>query len=328
MLSLGKTIQRLQRNVETPLGISENYYTQLPDAPEIGGMVQGKADVPQLSTQQSDAMLKAHIALTTGLHIPNPLGTHAISHHSVAFADDTDNHINSDSNDIYAIIRAIESCEHSAQVWSNIVDLCGGLIALHKCFWQLLAWHQHKGYMALIHDPELALTIRNSHGTPTILTYLPPTEPNVGLGFHLCPDGTQTPQFQALSAAIHVTCGRISSAFLSESEARQALTQRVIPKQQYVLHLTSFNQEKCDSLNSILRHTFLPILRLNRHFPSAVLYGPVSNGGMGFPAVQSLQLATQLEYLIKQLRWNHTVAIDTVRGDQLHFIPSRSISAY
>ena len=159
MLSLGKTIQRLKRNVETPLGISEKYYTQLPNAPELGGMVQSKADVPQLSTQQSDAMLKAHISLTAGLHISNPPGTRTISHHSVGFANDTDNHTNSDSNDQYAIIRAIQSCKHSAQVWSTLVDICGGLIALHKCFWQLLAWYQHKGYMSLINDPALALTI-------------------------------------------------------------------------------------------------------------------------------------------------------------------------
>ncbi len=31
---------------------------------------------------------------------------------------------------------------------------------------------------------------------------------------------------------------------------------------------------------------------------------------MAFPAIQSLQLSTQLEYLIKQLRWNQTVAND------------------
>lgn len=58
--SIGKTIQLLKRNVKTALRLSTSYYHQLPDSPELSGMVQGKADVLQLSTQQSDAMLKAH----------------------------------------------------------------------------------------------------------------------------------------------------------------------------------------------------------------------------------------------------------------------------
>ena len=92
MLSIGKTICHLQRNVETLLGVSDKSYRQLENAPEIGGMVQGKADVPQLSTQQSDAMLKAHKKLTMGLYLPNPPDTRAILHHSIGFADNTDNH--------------------------------------------------------------------------------------------------------------------------------------------------------------------------------------------------------------------------------------------
>jgi hypothetical protein len=103
MLSIGKTFHRLKRNVETSLGISERCYCQLKDSPEIGGMVQGKADVPQLSTQQSEAMLKAHKALTAGLYIPNPTNSRSISHHSIGFADDTDNHTSVDSNEDHPI---------------------------------------------------------------------------------------------------------------------------------------------------------------------------------------------------------------------------------
>ena len=91
MLLIGKTIRHLQQNVETSLGISDKSYRQLEHAPKIGGMVQGKADVPQLSTLQSDAMLKAHKTLTMGLYLPNPTDTRAISHHSIGFADDMDN---------------------------------------------------------------------------------------------------------------------------------------------------------------------------------------------------------------------------------------------
>jgi hypothetical protein len=260
MLSIGKTIQKLKRNVETSLGISDKSYTQLPDRPEIGGMVQGKADVPQLSTQQSDAMLKAHCSLTRGLHIPNPSNTRAITHHSVSFADDTDNHTNTDSDGKNPVDTVIQACEHSAQTWSNLVDICGGLIALHKCTWQLIAWHLLHGRMTMIQNPHRALTLRNTHGTPTPILYLPPSAPNQGLGFLLCPDGTQTHQFKALSTEIHTFCGRINSAYLTETETRQALYQRLVPKLRYTLHLTSFSSKQCNKINSTIRETFLPRL--------------------------------------------------------------------
>lgn len=62
-------------------------------------------------------------------------------------------------------------------------------------------------------------------------------------------------------------------------------------------------------------------MRLNRHFPRAVLYAPIKYGGMAFPEMGAIQLSTQLEYFIKQLRWNRIMAntllvtIDTI---QLH----------
>ncbi len=202
LLSIGKTIKHLERNVETSLGVSELSYSQSPEAPDIGGMVQGKADIPQLSTQQSDAMLKAHKTLTTGLRLPNPTGTRAITHHSISFADDTDNHVNVDSAGTNPILDAVKKGKFSAQTWSKLVDICGGLIALHKCNWQLIAWDSSSGYMKLRTDPGTVLILRNNNLTPTIITFLPPHHPNVGLGFLLCPDGNQLPQFHSLMTEI------------------------------------------------------------------------------------------------------------------------------
>ena len=56
--------------------------------------------------------------------------------------------------------------------------------------------------------------------------------------------------------------------------------------------------------------SFLPGLRLNRNFPSAVLYGPVDYGGLEFPELYTLQDQVQFDYLLKQLRWDKMVAND------------------
>ena len=200
--------------------------------------------------------------------------------------------------------------QHSAQTWSTLVDICGGLVALHKCTWLLIAWTNQGGMLSLITDPPRPLHMDNGKGSQARVDYLPPHKPNVGLGYLLCPDGSQAPQFTVLYNALQLLSTSVSSAHLTEPETHLLLRQRITPKLQYTLHTTSFTRTQCSRLDTLLRKNVLPKLRLNRHYPGAVLYGPTCYGGMEFLNVFPLQLQTQLLYLLKQLRWNKTVAND------------------
>jgi hypothetical protein len=303
-------IAQLKRNVETALGISDGIYCQLHDEPHLGGMVQGKADVPQWSTQQSDAMLKAHKALTHGVQLYSPNMQREIQHSSVAFADDTDGQESIPTEEEDAILKVTRQLQHSAQTWSNLVQICGGLIALHKCNWQLIAWESRAGILHMVTTTNGELTMDDGKGASAIIDYLPPNQPNIGLGYRLCPDGSQDHHFQATLEAITALCNKATGAHLTEAEGRQLLSQRLIPKISYALYASSFTETQCGRINSTIRKTFLPLLRLNRHFPGAVLYGPKHFGGLEFPEIRTLQDQIQLDYIIKQLRWDKTVAND------------------
>lgn len=310
--SIGGTIRKLRRNVETALGISKEAYSQTEDGPNIGGMVQGKADVPQLSTQQSDALLRAHKKVTHGLRICNPDGTKAIKHHSVVFADDTDQHTNVPSAQRNPIRAVVKRLQHSAQTWNNLINIPGGLLAYHKCNWQLIAWTQKTGYMELVQNCTYDLHISDGKGARARIDYLTPNEPNVGLGFALCPNGNQSPHFDRTFTAIQAICRNMQSAHLTEQEARRLLQQRIKPKLMYALHLSAFTDKQGSKMDTLIRQSFLPRLRLNRHFPAAVLYGPKKMGGLEFLHTRTLQLSTQIAYFVKQLRWDHTVANDLI----------------
>ena len=111
-------------------------------------------------------------------------------------------------------------------------------------------------------------------------------------------------------SAIKKLCVPASGAFLDESEAIQMLSQRLIPKLSYSMHLTSWSRDDCKPFNSLIRKTIVPLMRLNRNYPSAVLYSSAEYGGMELPEVYTLQDQVQLPYLLKQLRWDKTVAND------------------
>lgn len=310
--TIGSTITHLRRNVETALGLSSSTYQQEEDAPTLGGMVQGKADAPQWSTQQSDILLRAHSCLATGLTLHNPTGNRAICHHSISFADDTDQHTNTATGSPNAVPNVVRNLEHSAQTWNNLINIPGGLLAYHKCNWQLLAWDTSSGYMDLRYDTDETVTIHDGQGARAQIDYLPPNCPNAGLGYLLCPDGSQDPQYQATYDTLRKLCTNLARAHLTESEVRHFLRTRLLPKLSYTLHTTSFTHRQCSRLNTLLRTHIVPRLRLNQHYPSAVLYGPLKYGGMEFPHIHTLQTSVQIQYLLKQLRWNKTVANDII----------------
>jgi hypothetical protein len=243
------------------LGVSNAHYGQGTSQHCIGGIVQGKADVPQLATQQSDAMLTAHKALTNGLTIVSPNTQRSISHHSVAFANDTEGQVACDTTEHTSVPRLVRQLQHSGQTWSNLTSMYGGLIALHKCHWQLLQWVAENNHLTLKHDTTKTVVLNDGKGAHSTITYLLPTQPNVGLGFHLCLSGNQLPHYMATFEAIQKKLCRSSmTAHLSEVETLQLLTQRILPKLKYRLHGTSFSPSQCQKLTSILRTTLLPRL--------------------------------------------------------------------
>jgi hypothetical protein len=308
MQSINSTIERLQRNVETANGVSAKAYRQVEGEPRIGGMVQGKADVPQFSTQQSDIMLKAHKSLTYGVHLRSPNLSRKIEHHSVSFADDTDGQVSEDTVEKMHIPRVVRRLQHSGQKWNNISDICGGAIAHHKCFWQMLAWKCQKGHLVVKEDIGETLVLYDGKGSQNVIKYLPPGAPNVGLGFNLCPNGEQGPHFRATFDKTAALCKAAATAHLMESEAWQLLTQRLRPKLAYALNGTSFTAGQCKAIDRCIRPLFLPRIRLNRHYPEVLTYGPLDYGGMELLHTYTLQMQVQLNYVIKQLRWNKMVA--------------------
>ncbi len=135
--------------------------------------------------------------------------------------------------------------------------------------------------MDLQYTTDETVTIQDGKGAKARIDYIPPNLPNEGLRYLLCPDGSQGPQFQATYDTLRKLCGNVARAHLTESEVRHLLCTRLLPKLSYTLHTTSFTLRQCARLNTLLR-TLIPRMRLNRHYPSAVLYGPVQYGGMEF----------------------------------------------
>ena len=301
-------IARMRRHVKTALGTSTNTYQEEDGDHKLNGEIQGKGDVPSLWGIQSDTLLKAHKDLCTGLQLPDCTGLHEISMNNVAFVDDTDGWASADYGCDDARGQAISRLQRGAQVWNDLTNLSGGSIAFHKCKWQMIAWELVRGELQMIKATEEEITLRDNKGAVAIIEFLPPDQPNVGLGYRLCPSGNQSHELEALVGKVTELSASVTASNLSETEARQVLLQRLLPKMSYPLHLTSFTSGECHTLNKIFTPVFLNKMRMNKNMPRPVVYGPLRYGGMEIPDCYSLQTTLQIPFLIKQLRMNTTVA--------------------
>jgi hypothetical protein len=92
--------------------------------------------------------------------------------------------------------EATEKMNASAQGWNNVNNLTGGTLAYHKTKWQMIAWEECGSLMHLQRTTAQKSRINDWTGAPTTMIYGPTDEPNIGLGYHLCPNGDQNHQHE------------------------------------------------------------------------------------------------------------------------------------
>ena len=90
---------------------------------------------------------------------------------------------------------------------------------------------------------------------------------------------------------------------MTPSEVVQAVKQRLVPKLECALKTTLLDKKQCKAYTTALRTPFVAPMDLDQNYPGTVLHTPVKYGGMEFPNVEYLQNQTQLEYWLKQVRW-------------------------
>ena len=213
------------------------------------------------------------------------------------------------------------SLNGGAQKWSNVQDVVAASTAFHKCMCQVLAWAVLKGSLAIDYAYTYEMTLHDVKGARTKIQFLPASQPNQGLGFNLAPDGKQSHELRARTNKINHMCSAAVSMHLSQAEANNMLRRRLVPQTTYGMRLSSFTQKECHQLDVLVLHTFLPLLKINRNTPRAVVHGPLQYGGMNIDSHSSLQVQWGLHYQVQTLRWDSVTANDVLTTlDAFHLI--------
>jgi hypothetical protein len=237
-------------------------------------------------------------------------GTEISSRVDDAYVDGTDTYAMAPNTN--EVEEAVQNITTNAQVWTMLVAATGGLLAFHKCMWQILFWISVAGEYLMASDWNIngSLWLQDSRGKQHKIRRKPATEPNPGLGFLLCPTADQKFEYEKRLGQAQDIAKKVSTCTLPQKDAYLALKTRVLPKICYPFGLTRFTRKQLKKIGSTINNVFLQWIGFNRKMPWVVLYAPAKFGGFDFPCMETIQDQKGISLILRQLQWNKENAKD------------------
>jgi hypothetical protein len=191
------TIAGMVRSVWTAWGRSKGSYQEEPGEHPCGGECQGKGDTMALWILFSDILLSIHKEKCHRIKMVDAMGTIESRQTTDTYVDDSDNWATAPESQTAE--EGVRTLQHHAQMWAVLVAVTGQLLAFHKCSWQLIVWLAVNGYYIMasrtnFDNENVILTDHN--GMESTIEYKSHREHNKGLGFLMCPDENQDPEFK------------------------------------------------------------------------------------------------------------------------------------
>ena len=164
LIARAMCVERMARHVKTGAGISETSYQNEDGQPQLSGELQGKADVPVLFCNQSSVFLKSHNKIATGLHINSCTRERSINHNNISYSDDNDRHVSAPYDKDCPIGCVLDGLRDSGTKWNNLVQITGGVLALHKTCWRILAWQLQRGELKIVPATKETILMKDGKG--------------------------------------------------------------------------------------------------------------------------------------------------------------------
>jgi hypothetical protein len=283
------TMEGLERHVRTAAGTSTATYKNIAGEHPSGGEGQGKADSMAAWTLISSMMLTVHKKLCHGVELIDVTGKLKSRRSNDMYVDDNDGYASAPNTNTVA--EAVDNMQHHAGIWAALVAATGGLMAFHKCHWQILAWIAVSGFYLMMTDRKIIgdLHLKDHKGKTFSIPRKNALLPNPGLGFLICPNADQSFEFKKRLTQVKECADRVRTAAITGPEAWLALITRVLPRITYPFGLTRFTKKQLHTMAIVLNNTFLPKLGTNRNMPRVVVYGPSELGGISYPCLETIQ---------------------------------------
>jgi hypothetical protein len=138
---------------------------------------------------------------------------------------------------------------------------------------------------------------------------LAPSTARRTLGVIMAPDGSSKDQIKTSLSKALVFLGKIKHSNLSKQAKWTAITSLLEPEVYYPLMATMCNKKDFDKIDRPIVRAKCSALGLNKHFPRAIIHGPLEYGGMAIPTSFSKTVATRINYFLYHIRTSSKIGI-------------------
>jgi hypothetical protein len=212
--------------------------------------------------------------------------------------------------------KIFEQANKNANTWAQLLWISGGNLNHSKCFhYYLEPSYNHAtnriNYSTSRKAPGTIMLSNPATNTQHTVERVEPTEGRRFLGVILAPDGNCRQQIRHCIAKSAEFIGKIKHRKLSKVAKWKAATTILDAQIQYPLMATLFTRKDLEKIDRPITWLKCAALGLNKHFPRAVLHGPMEMGGMGLPTKVSTTAVQRINYFLYHVRQGTTV------GEQL-----------
>ena len=217
----------------------------------------------------------------------------------------------------------LQNMQTDAKIWSTLLHISGGKLALHKCLYYIVSWIWKRQGACIVPAKAIQPKIMLDDDThPTQIKHLDCHLAHRTLGQYKAPNGQQTEHLQYMEKKSNAWLLAIKEARLTKREALSAYETIWLPSLAYGLGTINISHKELDRLQRPIINRILPILGYNRHLPRAVVFGNSKFGGLNLHHLYIEQGTQHVTQFIKYyrnggsigkllrilLRWIHAIA--------------------
>ena len=295
------TTQRLMKHrVKTAKGVSKGYIqwnnTQTIQmiieagvtimTGNIGGIGQGAGGSPVGCLAMILVMIAAYKLYASGARIHDPIKKCNKTIHVISYVDD--NTLVQSLKEGLTEVQQTQLLTRCIGKWQRLLQVTGGDLALHKCLYSILQWKWF-GAKAVVEQKKEGETMQiedNKSDSETAqvsqqIEYIPPKQAQRILGVQMALDGNFDKEYEKRKEKSNEMAKKLYMAPLTTTDAYMVYETRYLPAMRYPLHIAIIDHKKLDTAQRQFTNLLLPKIGMNRKTPRAVVYAPMSKGGLG-----------------------------------------------
>ena len=272
----------MKYTVKTVYGISEDSYQGTPFAP-LFGTGQGSGASPAVWLSLVVILLNTlKQVVPDRISFRSPDGTLEHRRPVDAFVDDTAIGF-TDTGD-KSFLDLIQTLEHIAQTWEQLLHFSGGSLNLAKCSWYIMYWDWRNGrpHLRDITTDDPTVQLRQGESTQQIpIRRQSLTAASRVLGVHQTPMGDFSVHISEMKKKADTYAGYLKSPRLKASDIRVFHKTIYGPAMRYSLPAIAVDEEELEQIQTKIVPTILQRLGFSSKTPTAIRHGPKDMGGLG-----------------------------------------------